>query len=51
MLTGYRNIPTVVITTRIETIDYFAKPADVEDVETADPGKKTYSLEDPMSTD
>ena len=35
-------------------MDYLAKPADVEDIETAllaDPSKKAYPPEDPMSAD
>jgi len=54
MLTGYGNIPTAVAAIKAGAIDYLAKPADAEDVETAllaDPNKKAYPPADPMSTD
>ena len=54
MLTGYGNIPTAVAAIKAGAIDYLAKPVDAEDVETAllaDPGKKAYPPEDPMSAD
>ena len=54
MLTGYGNIPTAVAAIKAGAIDYLAKPADAEDVETAllaDPSKKAYPPEDPMSAD
>ena len=34
MLTGYGNIPTAVAAIKEGAIDYLAKPADAEDVET-----------------
>ena len=54
MLTGYGNIPTTVAAIKAGAIDYLAKPADAEDVETAllaDPSKKADPPEDPMSAD
>ena len=54
MLTGYGNIPTAIAAIKAGAIDYLAKPADAEDVETAllaDPSKKAYPPEDPMSAD
>ena len=54
MITGYGNIPTAVAAIKAGAIDYLAKPADVEDIETAllaDPSKKAYPPEDPMSAD
>ena len=54
MLTGYGNIPTTVAAIKAGAIDYLAKPADAEDVEKAllaDPSKKAYPPEDPMSAD
>ena len=54
MLTGYGNIPTAVAAIKAGAIDYLAKPADAEDIETAllaDPNKKAYPPEDPMSAD
>ena len=54
MLTGYGNISTAVAAIKAGAIDYLAKPADAEDVETAllaDPSKKAYPPEDPMSAD
>ena len=54
MLTGYGNIPTTVAAIKAGAIDYLAKPADVDDVETAllaDPSKKAYPPKDPMSAD
>ena len=54
MLTGYGNIPTTVAAIKAGAIDYLAKPADAEDVETAllaDPSKKANPPENPMSAD
>ena len=54
MLTGYGNIPTTVAAIKAGALDYLAKPADAEDVETAllaDPSKKADPPEDPMSAD
>ena len=54
MLTGYGNIPTAVAAIKAGAIDYLAKPANAEDVETAllaDPSKKAYPPKDPMSAD
>ena len=54
MLTGYGNIPTTVAAIKAGAIDYLAKPADAEDVETAllaDPSKKADPPENPMSAD
>ena len=54
MLTGYGNIPTAVAAIKAGAIDYLAKPADAEDVETAllaDPNKKAYPPVDPMSAE
>ena len=54
MLTGYGNIPTAVAAIKAGAIDYLAKPADAEDVETAllaDPSKKAYPPDNPMSAD
>ena len=54
MLTGYGNIPTAVAAIKAGAIDYLAKPADAEDIEgalLADPNKKAYPPEDPMSAD
>ena len=54
MLTGYGNIPTAVAAIKAGAIDYLAKPTNAEDVETAllaDPSKKAYPPEDPMSAD
>ena len=54
MLTGYGNIPTMVAAIKAGAIDYLAKPADAEDVETAllaDPSKKADPPENPMSAD
>jgi len=52
MLTGYGNIPTAVAAIKAGAIDYLAKPANAEDIETAllaDPSKKAYPPKDPMS--
>ena len=52
MLTGYGNIPTAVAAIKAGAMDYLAKPANVEDIETAllaDPSKKAYPPDDPMS--
>ena len=54
LLTGYGNIPTAVAAVKAGAIDYLAKPANAEDIETAllaDPSKKAYPPEDPMSAD
>ena len=54
MLTGYGNIPTAVAAIKAGAIDYLAKPANAEDIETAllaDPNKKAYPPKDPMSAD
>jgi len=54
MLTGYGNIPTTVAAIKAGAIDYLAKPADAEDVETAllaDPKDKASPPENPMSAD
>ena len=54
MLTGYGNIPTTVAAIKAGAIDYLAKPTNADDVETAllaDPSKKAYPPEDPMSAD
>ena len=54
MLTSYGNIPTAVASIKAGAIDYLAKPANAEDVETAllaDPSKKAYPPKDPMSAD
>ena len=54
MLTGYGNIPTAVAAIKAGAIDYLAKPANAEDIETAllaDPSKKAYPPKDPMSAD
>ena len=54
MLTGYGNIPTAVAAVKAGAIDYLAKPADAEDVERAllaEPGKKAFPPEEPMSAD
>jgi two-component system response regulator RegA len=54
MLTGYGNIPTAVAAVKAGAIDYLAKPTDAEDVETAllaDPSKKAYPPDNPMSAD
>ena len=54
MLTGYGNIPTAVAAVKAGAIDYLAKPADAEDLETAllaDPKKKAYPPVNPMSAD
>jgi len=54
MLTGYGNIPTAVAAIKEGAIDYLAKPADAEDVEKAllaDPEKKAFPPENPMSAD
>ncbi len=54
MLTGYGNIPTTVAAIKAGAIDYLAKPADAEDIETAllaDPSKKAYPPDNPMSAD
>ena len=54
MLTGYGNIPTAVAAVKAGAIDYLAKPANAEDIEIAllaDPSKKAYPPEDPMSAD
>ena len=54
MLTGYGNIPTAVAAVKAGAIDYLAKPANAEDIETAllaDPSKKAYPPEDPLSAD
>ena len=54
MLTGYGNIPTAVAAVKAGAIDYLAKPANAEDIETAllaDPSKKAYPPKDPMSAD
>ena len=54
MLTGYGNIPTAIAAIKAGAIDYLAKPANAEDIETAllaDPSKKAYPPKDPMSAD
>jgi two-component system response regulator RegA len=54
ILTGYGNIPTAVAAIKAGAIDYLAKPANAEDIETAllaDPSKKAYPPKDPMSAD
>ena len=54
MLTGYGTISTAVAAIKAGAKDYLAKPADAEDIETAllaDPDKKAYPPEDPMSAD
>ena len=54
MVTGYGNIPTAVAAIKAGAIDYLAKPANAEDIETAllaDPSKKAYPPKDPMSAD
>ena len=54
MLTGYGNIPTAVAAIKAGAIDYLAKPANAEDIETAllaDPSKKAHPPKDPMSAD
>ena len=54
MLTGYGNIPTAVAAIKEGAIDYLAKPADAEDVESAllaDPMKKAPPPDDPMTAD
>ena len=54
MLTGYGNIPTAVAAVKDGAIDYLAKPADADDVEKAllaDPHKKAFPPENPMSAD
>ena len=54
MLTGYGNIPTAVAAIKAGAIDYLAKPADADDLETAlfaDPNKKAQPPDDPMSAD
>ena len=54
MLTGCGNIPTAVAAVKAGAIDYLAKPANAEDIETAllaDPSKKAYPPKDPMSAD
>jgi two-component system response regulator RegA len=54
MLTGYGNIPTAVAAIKAGAIDYLAKPANAEDIETAllaDPSKKAHPPIDPMSAD
>ena len=54
MLTGYGNISTAVAAIKAGAIDYLAKPADAEDVETAllaDPSKKADPPDNPMSAD
>ena len=54
MLTGYGNIPTAVAAIKHGAIDYLAKPADADDVETAllaDPQSKAQPPENPMTAD
>jgi len=54
LLTSYGNIPTAVAAIKAGAIDYLAKPANAEDIETAllaDPSKKAYPPKDPMSAD
>ncbi len=54
MLTGYGNIPTAVAAVKDGAIDYLAKPADADDIEKAllaDPQKKAFPPENPMSAD
>ena len=54
MLTGYGNIPTAVAAIKEGAIDYLAKPADADDVESAlfaDPNQKAAPPENPMSAD
>ena len=54
MLTSYGTISTAVAAIKAGAMDYLAKPAEVEDIETAllaDPNKKAYPPEDPMSAD
>ena len=54
MLTGYGNISTAVAAIKEGAIDYLAKPADADDVEKAllaDPHKKAFPPENPMSAD
>ncbi len=54
MLTGYGNLPTAVSAVKAGAIDYLAKPADAEDVESAllaEPNSKAQPPENPMSAD
>ena len=54
MLTGYGNIPTAVAAIKEGAIDYLAKPADADDVESAllaSPDSKAKPPENPMSAD
>ena len=54
MLTGYGNIPTAVAAIKEGAIDYLAKPADADDVESAllaAPESKAKPPENPMSAD
>lgn len=54
MLTGYGNIPTAVAAVKAGAIDYLAKPADADDVESALlalPDSSAKPPENPMSAD
>tara|TARA_B100000686_G_C16706211_1_gene926425 strand:+ start:299 stop:871 length:573 start_codon:yes stop_codon:yes gene_type:complete len=54
MLTGYGNLPTAVAAVKAGAIDYIAKPADADDVESALlalPETKAKPPENPMSAD
>tara|TARA_B100000965_G_scaffold216284_1_gene180975 strand:- start:596 stop:1168 length:573 start_codon:yes stop_codon:yes gene_type:complete len=54
MLTGYGNLPTAVAAVKAGAIDYIAKPADADDVESAllaSPESKAMPPENPMSAD
>ena len=54
MLTGYGNLPTAVAAVKAGAIDYIAKPADADDVESAllaNPESKAKPPENPMSAD
>ena len=54
MLTGYGNLPTAVAAVKAGAIDYIAKPADADDVESAllaSPESKAKPPENPMSAD
>ena len=54
MLTGYGNIPTAVAAVKAGAIDYLAKPADADDVESALlalPDSRAKPPENPMSAD
>ena len=54
MFTGYGNIPTAVAAVKAGAIDYLAKPADADDVESALlalPDSRAKPPENPMSAD